>query len=111
MLQIYSIVRKYTLKKIISQAYITRSYHERKPLPLDSFVLKRNFTHVLFSDKLKPLRIGLYKILDPLSDVTYELLSLDGSTFHIHRNHLIPYYPKEPLSYPHFLTFCDFRFY
>ena len=50
------------------------------------------------SDKLKPLRIVPYKILDRLSDVTYELLAQDGSTLHVQRNHLKPYYPKEPLS-------------
>ena len=58
MLQIYFIVHNYTLKKLNSQAYITKTYHEGKLLPLGTFVLKRNFTHVHFSDKLKPLRIG-----------------------------------------------------
>ena len=108
MLQIYSIVHNYTLKKLNSQAHITKTYHEGKPLPLGTFVLKRNFTHVHFSDKLKPLLIGPYKILDRLSDVAYELLSQDGSTFHIIRNHLIPYYPKEPLLYPHLRNFMRF---
>ena len=75
---------------------------------MGTFVLKRNFTHVHFSDKLKPLRIGPYKIIDRLSDVTYELLSQDGSTVHVHRNHLIPYYPKEPLLYPHLRSFMCF---
>ena len=88
MLQIYSIVYNYTLAKINSQAYITKTYHEGKPLQLGTFVLQRNFTHVHFSDKLKPLLIGPFKILDRLSDVTYILRSQDGSTFHIHRNHL-----------------------
>ena len=46
--------------------------------------------------------------MDRLSDVTYELLSQDGSTFHIYRNHLIPYYPKEPLSYPYLRNFMQF---
>ena len=101
MLQIYSTVYYYTLKKLNSQAYITKTYHEGKPLPIGTFVLKRRFAHVHFSDRLKPLRIGPYKILDRLSDVTYELLAQDGSTLHVHRSHLIPYYPKEPLLYPH----------
>ena len=90
MLQSYSIVHNYSLKKLNPQSYITKTYHEGELLPLGTFVLKRIFTHVHFSDKLKPLRIGPYKILDRLSDVTYERLSQDGSTFHIHRNHLIP---------------------
>ena len=89
MLQIYSTVYENTLRKINSHAYITKTYHEGKPLPIGTFVLKRNFTHVHFSDKLKPLRIGPYKILDRLSDVTYALLAQDGSIVHVHRNHLI----------------------
>ena len=95
MLQIYSTVYGNILRKINSHAYITKTYHEGKPFPIDTFVLKRNFTHVHFSNKLKPLRIGPYKIIDRLSDVTYELLSQDGSTIHVHRNPLIPYYPKK----------------
>ena len=74
MLQIYSTLFENTLRKINSHAYITKTYHEGKPLPFGTFVLKRNFTHVHFSDKLKPLRIGPYKIIDRLSDLTFELL-------------------------------------
>ena len=105
---IYSTVFENTLRKSNSHAYITKTYHEGKPLPIGTFVLKRNFTHVHFSDKLKPLRFGPYKIIDRLSDVTNDLLSQDGSTVHVHRNQLIPYYPKEPLLYPHLRSFMRF---
>ena len=108
MLQIYSTVYENTLRKINSHVYITKTYLEGKPLPTGTFVLKRNSTHVHFSDKLKPLRIGPYKIIHRLSDVTYKLLAQDGSTIHVHRNHLIPYYPKEPLLYPHLRSFMRF---
>ena len=108
MLQTYSTVYENTLRKINSHAYITKTYDEGKPLPIGTLVLKRNFTHVHFSDKLKPLRIGPYKIIDRLSDVTYELLAQDGFTIHVHRNHLNPYYPKEPLLYPHLRSFMRF---
>ena len=108
MLQIYSTVNENTIRKINSHAYITKTYHEGKPLPNGTFVLKRNFTRVRFSDKLKPLRIGPYKIIDRLSDVKYELPSQDVSTVHVHRNHLIPYYPKEPLLYQHLRSFMRF---
>ena len=108
MLQTYSLVYDNTLRKINSHAYITKTYHEGKPLPIGTFVLKRNFTHVHFSDKLKPLPIGPYRIIDRLSDVTYELVSQDGSTLHVHRNHLVPYYPNEPLLYPHLRSFMRF---
>ena len=80
----YSTVYDNTVRKIYSQTYITKSYHEGKPLPLGTFVLKRNFSQVNFSDKIKPLRIGPYKTLNRLSDVTYELLPQDGSPFHTH---------------------------
>ena len=53
-------------------------------------------------------KINSYKIIDRLSDVTYELLSQDGSTIHVPRYHLIPYYPKEPLLYPHLRSFMLF---
>ena len=33
---------------------------------------------------------------------------MDGSTIHVHRNHLIPYYPKEPLLYPRLPSFMRF---
>ena len=77
---------------------------------LYSNVCTQTFAHVHFSDKLEPLRIGPYKFLDRLSDVTYELLAQVGSTLHVHRNHLILYCPKEPLLYPHlrhFMRFAD----
>ena len=102
-------VQNRNLGKINSHAYITKTYHEGKPLPIGTFVLKRNFTHVLFSDKLKPLRIGPYKIIDSLSDVTYELLAQNGSTIYVHRYHLIPYYPKNH-SYIHIcVVSCAFQ--
>ena len=108
MLQIYSTVYENTRRKINSHAYITKTYHEGKPLPIGTFVLKRNFTQVHFSEKLKPLRIVPCKIIERLSDVTYELLSQDGSTVHVHRNQLIPYYPKEPLLCPQLRSFMRF---
>ena len=108
MLHKYSTVYENTLRKINSRAYITKTNHEGKPLPIGTFVPKRNFIHVNFSDKLKPLRIGPYKLIDRLSDVTYELLAQDGSTIHVHCNHLISYCPKEPLFYPHLRSFMHF---
>ena len=95
MLQIYSTVYENTLRKI---NYITKTYHEGKPLPIGTFVLKRNFTHVHFSDDLKPFRIGPYKIIDRLSDVTYEQVAEDGSTVH----------SIEPFQYPHLRSFMRF---
>ena len=54
MLPIFSTVYENTLRKMNSHAYTTKTYHEGKPLPIGTFVLKRNFTHVHISDKLNP---------------------------------------------------------
>ena len=43
--------------------------------------------------------MDLKKTLKHLSDVKYELLSQDGSTFQTHRNHILLYYPKEPVIF------------
>ena len=87
-------------RKINSYAYFNKTYHNPRPLDIGTFVLKRNFLHLPFSDKLKPLRIGPFKIINKISDITYEIVNQDGYTSHIHRNHLIPYYPKEPIIFP-----------
>ena len=62
--------------------------------------MKRNFLHVHFSDKLKPLRIGPFKTIDKIFEFTYEVINQDGYTSHIHRKHLVPYHPKEPINFP-----------
>ena len=100
MLEIYSTVHRHLNHKLNSQSSPFETTH-LKQLPLNTFVIHTNFTPVNFSKKLKPLRIGPYKILNHLSEVTYELLSQDGSTFQTHRNHTIPYYPKEPIIFPY----------
>ena len=102
MLQIYSTLYENSLKKRNSHAYNTKTYHEGKTLTIGTFVLKQNIFHIRFSDKLKPLRIGPYTILDRLSDVTYELLSPDGSTVHVNRNYLIPLLSKTAIFVPTF---------
>ena len=49
---------------------------------------------------MKPLRIGPFKIMNKISYITYEIVNQDGYTSHIQRNHLVPYYPKEPTIFP-----------
>ena len=92
MLEIYSTVHRHLNHKLNSQSSTFETTH-LKQLPLNTFVIHTNFKPVNFSKKLKPLQIGPYKILKQLSEVTYELLSQDGSTFQTHRNHILPYYP------------------
>ena len=100
MIQIYHTVYGNTKRKIISFDYSNKTYNNPRPLDIATFVLKRNFLHVHFSDKLKPLRIGPFKIIIKISDITYEIVNQDGYTSHIHRNHLVPFYPKEPIIFP-----------
>ena len=41
----------------------------------------------------------LKSLMKYLSDITYEIVNQDGYTSHSHRNHLVPYYPKEPIIF------------
>ena len=100
MLEIYSTVHRHINHKLNSQSSTFETTHF-KQLPLNTFVIHTNFKPVNFSKKLKPLRIGPNKLLNYLSEVTYELLSQDGSTFQTHRNHILLYYPKEPTIFPY----------
>ena len=100
MIQKYHTVYENTKRKINSFACFNKTYKNPRPLDIGTFVLKRNFLHVHFSDKLKPLRIGPFKINNKISDITYEIVNQDGFTSHIHRNHLVSYYPKEPIIFP-----------
>ena len=100
MLEIYSTVHRHLNYKLNSQSSTFETTH-LKQLPLNTFVIHTIFKPVNFSKKLKPLRIGPYKVLNHLSEVTYELLSQEGSTIQIHRNHILPYYPKEHIIFPY----------
>ena len=100
MKQIYHTVYEKTKRKTNSFAYVNETYKKPRTLDICTFVLKRNFLHNQFSDKLKPLRIGPFKILNKISDITYEIVNQDGYTSHIHRNHLVPYYPKKTIIFP-----------
>ena len=100
MIQMYHTVYENTKRKINSFAYFNKTYSNPRPLDIGTFVLERNFLHVHFSDKLKPLRIGPIKITNKISDITYKIVNQDGYTSHIHRNHLVSYDPKEPIIFP-----------
>ena len=99
MIQIYHTVYENRKRKIISSAYFNKTYINPRTLDIGTFVLKINFLHVHFSDKLKPLRIGPFKISNNFTDTTYEIVNQDGYTSHLHRNHLVPYHPKEPIIF------------
>ena len=100
MIQFYHTVYENTKRKIDLFAYLNKTYNNPGPLYIGTFVLKRNFLHVHFSDKLKPLSIGPFEIINENSDNTYEIVNQDGYTSHLHRIHLVPYYPKEPIIFP-----------
>ena len=95
----------YTIRKINSQAYITKTHYETMPLPMRTLVLKWNFAPVQLSDNFEPHWIGPYEVLDRICDVL--TFSQDGSTFHTHRTHTTPYYSKS-LPYPHLQNFRRF---
>ena len=83
MLEIYSTVHRHINHKIIFQSSTFETTHPTQLL-LQTFVLHTNFKPVKLSQKLKQLRLRPYRILKHLSDVTYELMSQDDSTFQTH---------------------------
>ena len=48
---------------------------------------------------MKPLRIGPFKIINKIFNITYENVNQDGYTSLVHRNHLVPYFPKESIIF------------
>ena len=59
-----------------------KSPNLKKLLPLKSSVLHRRFKAVQITDQLKSLRNHLFKIVNKLTEVMYELLTQDGEIFH-----------------------------
>ena len=101
MIQIYHTVYENTKRKHCNSfAHFNKTYNNPRPLDVGTFLLQKNSLHVHFSDNLKPLRIGPFKIINKISDITYEIVNQDGYSSHIHGNHLVPYYPEEPLIFP-----------
>ena len=76
MIQIFHTVYENTKRKINSIAYFNKTYNNPRPSDIGTFLLKRKFLQVHFSDKLKPLRIGAFKIINKDSDITYEMVTL-----------------------------------
>ena len=99
MLELYSTVHRYITNKFSSQNS-TFETTLLKQLPLNTFVIHTNSKRVILSQKLKPFRLGPCKTIQNLSDVTYELMSQDGFTFHTYRNHILSFFPKEPAIFP-----------
>ena len=62
MLEIYSTTHRHTTSKLYSQSITFETAH-LKQVPLNSFVIRTNFKPVKISQILKPLRLGLYKII------------------------------------------------
>ena len=83
------------------------SRNKYKLLPLNSFVLHRTFKFVQFSEKLKPLRIDPFKSINKPTEVIFELLTQILKSFHTHRTHLISFYLKEPLLFPHIQSYIE----
>ena len=95
------------LKKISIAYTMLETPKLDEPLLLNSFVLHEPFKVVQFFDELKPFRNSPFKAIKKPTDVTYELLKQDGKKFHPEREHLIPYYSKEPLLSPHIQSYHE----
>ena len=107
MLQIYHTEYENTKRKI-SIAYFNKTYNNPRPIDIGTFVLKRNFLHVHFSHKLKPLRIGPFKIINKISDITYDAydahhISRMTDTISAHNHEKIIDFSSVKRIYFHFL--------
>ena len=71
-------------------------FRTAKPLPIRTFVLLTNQQQIDgVSKKLIPLKTGPYLIIEKPIDTKYILQNQNKEKIAIHRNHIVPYYPKE----------------
>ena len=71
-------------------------FRTAKPLEKNTFVLVTNQQQIEgVSKKLLPLKTGPYLIIDEPTETTYILKDNNKEQITIHRNHIVPYYPKE----------------
>ena len=71
-------------------------FRAAKPLEKNTFVLITNQQQIDGeSKKLLPLKTGPYLIIDRPTETTYVLKDNNEEYITIHRNHIVPYYPKE----------------
>ena len=70
-------------------------FRTAKPLEKNTFVLVTNQQIDGVSKKLLPLKTGPYLIIDKPTETTYILKDNNTEQITIHRNHIVPYYPKE----------------
>ena len=71
-------------------------FRTAKPLEKNTFLLVTNQQQIEgVSKKLLPLKTGPYLIIDKSTETTYILKDNNKEQITIHRNHIVPYYPKE----------------
>ena len=71
-------------------------FRTAKPLEKNTLVLVTNQQQVDgVSKKLPPLKTGPYLIIDKPTETTYILKDNNKEKITIHRNHIVPYHPKE----------------
>ena len=81
-------------KKLTNEMNIR--FRTAKPLEKNTFVLVTNQQQIEgVSKKLLPLKTGPYLIIDKPTETTYILKDNNKEQITIHRNHIVPYYPKE----------------
>ena len=71
-------------------------FRTAKALEKNTFVLVTNQQQIEgVSKKLLPLKTGPYLIVDKPTETTYILKNNNKEQITKHRNHIVPYYPKE----------------
>ena len=72
-------------------------FRTAKPLQINTFVLLTNQQHGDGVSKKLPLKTGPYLIIEKPTDTTYIQKDQKKEKITTHRNHLVPYYPKDKL--------------
>ena len=72
-------------------------FRTAKPLEKNTFELVTNQQQVdgVSKKKLLPPKTGPYLIIDKQTETTYILKDNKKEQIIVHRNHIVPYYPKE----------------
>ena len=107
MLQIYPKVFRSALEKKFFCLYDWRHAQSSLANTIEIICFTSSFWSCSVFDKLTPLCEGHSKIDNDFKEVIIGLLTPGGKNFHAHRNHLIAYYPKQPLLLPHTESFIE----
>ena len=94
--EVYNEDHNYLYQNKPLRTFINPHLGTAQPLKIKTYVLIVNkATQIGISKKIQPQKIGLYKIIDTPTLVTYKLEDFSGKQITHHRSNFVPYYSKE----------------